>query len=112
MPHWGPDGGLVEDVLHAVDCLPAVLHVADVPYQETETPGVFFKQRQDVFNMSSREVVETADCVSCLQKVLAEVGAYESGTAGHHHCGAGQSDVLLKHDEVVVVGNGHLSAMD
>ena len=83
MPHWGPDGGLVEDVLHAVDRLPAVLHVADVPYQETETPGVFFKQRQDVFNMSRREVVETADCVSCLQKVLAEVGAYESGTAGH-----------------------------
>lgn len=28
------------------------------------------------------------------------------------YSGAGQSDVLLKHDEVVVVGNGHLSAMD
>ena len=77
------EGGLVEDVFHAVDRLPAVLHVADVSYQETETSGVFFKQRQDVLNMSRREVVEAAHRVPFLQKMLAEVGAYESGAAGH-----------------------------
>lgn len=77
------EGGLVKDVLYAVDRLPAVLDVADVADYQLKVLRVFFKQRQDVLNMSCREVVEAADIMPGLQEMLAQVGADESGPSGY-----------------------------
>ena len=79
----GAEGRLVEHVLHAVHGLAAVLYVADVADYQLKVLRVLFKQRQDVLNMSCREVVEAAHRVPLLQKVLAQVGADESGPSGY-----------------------------
>lgn len=73
----------MEHVLHAVHGLAAVLDVADIADYQLKVLWVLFKQRQDVLYMSCREVVEAAHCVSLLQKVLAQVGADESGPSGY-----------------------------
>ena len=79
----GAEGRLVEHVLHAVHGLAAVLDVADVADYQLKVLRVFFKQRQDVLNMSCREVVEAADIMPGLQEMLAQVGADESGPSGY-----------------------------
>ena len=66
-----------------------------------------------MFSLISIDLVDADDAAVrvLVQQPPCETGADEACGSGHHHCGAGQSDVLLKHDEVVV-GNGQLSAMD
>ena len=73
----------MEHVLHAVHGLAAVLDVADVADYQLKVLRVFFKQRQDVLYVPCREVVEAAHRVPFLQKMLAQVGADESGPSGY-----------------------------
>ena len=71
----------MQHVIHALHGAAAILRVADVAYLETERFRVFFDQRQQVFDVSRREIVEADDPVAPFQQRLAEVRADEAGAA-------------------------------
>ena len=76
-----PRAASVQHVIHAFHGAAAILRVADVAYLETERFRVFFDQRQQVFDVSRREIVEADDPVAPFQQRLAEGRADEAGAA-------------------------------
>ena len=77
----------MEDGVDVLDCLAAVVDVADVAHLELEggvgAVGVLLEEGDDVLPFAGGEVVEAADGVALLEEVGAEVGADEAGSAGY-----------------------------
>jgi len=71
------DGGLVEDVIHALHCPPARLEPGHVAAHEADAIADVAK----MFAAASRQIVEHGDIRAIAHEALDDVGADESGTA-------------------------------